>query len=124
MGFPEIIAILGSLVSLVAAFTSFKMTKSRVQIERDLQQELHSKLMQDSFLLKHLADAETDEGIKREIQAHHDRYFAIIASSINELPPEKRMEAYKALSQKSKKGSATYMSKLLKNSLKTFGIIH
>lgn len=124
MDFPEITAILGAVLSLVAAFISFKATKSRVQIERELQQELHSKLMQDSLLLKHLTDAETDEGIKREVQANRDSYFAMISSAMNELPPEKRMEVYKALSQSSKKGSTTYMSKLLKSSMKTFGIIH
>ncbi|MFJ3073692.1 MULTISPECIES: hypothetical protein [unclassified Pseudomonas] len=124
MDFPEITAILGAIVSLVAAFISFKATKSRVQIERELQQELHSKLMQDSFLLKHLTDAETDEDIKHEVQTHHDIYFAMISSAMNELPPEKRNEVYKALSQRSKRGSTTYMSKLLKSSMKTFGIIH
>jgi hypothetical protein len=124
MDFPEITAILGAIVSLVAALISFKATKSRVQIERELQQELHSKLMQDSFLLKHLTDAETDEGIKREVQTNRDSYFAMISSAMNELPPEKRIEVYKALSQRSKKGSTTYMSKLLKSAMKIFGTVH
>lgn len=124
MDFPEMVSIVGWLFSLVGAIIAFLGTRWRIKIERDLEQELHSKLMQHSHLLKKLSEAETDEKIKGEIQAHHDVYFAIISSAIDELPSSKRRKVEIALAQRSKKGSASYMYKLLKNSLKSLTVSH
>lgn len=124
MDFTEIAAISGAFISLIAAYASLNATKARLRVERELQEELHAKLMQNSLLLECLANAKTGEGIKREVHAHLDSYFAMISSAMDELPPEKRMEVYPALSQKSEKGRASYMTKLLESSLKTIVPFH
>lgn len=124
MELPEVVSIFGFALSIVAALVSFWTTRWRVQIERDLEQEIHMKLMQESALLRKLTEAESDEKIKREVQAHYDMYFAMISSAMDELPSNKRNKVEVALAQKSKKGASSYMYKLLKNSLKTLTVSH
>lgn len=125
MSFIEVFAIsgavLGAAVSLVAALMSFLQIRIRVNIDRELHRRIVSELLVDNDRLRNLLNAELDGDIKKEISAHNDMYYSLILKVIDDLPGEKRSAAYNSLNQESKRGSAAYMTKLLKGSLRVIG---
>jgi len=117
MEFVEFAAIFGGLLSIISAIVSYRSIEKRLDVEEDLDKELHKYFKQHYQILLELEELKSKDEIKSEISNHLLRYEKLLNDIVISMPDEKRVKVYPAINQRSEKGKVAYISKLISRSL-------